>query len=154
MAEDDPNVAYREFATSRSHQDAQVSNENARATGQALIIINGGAASAIIAFLSKERIESGASVIAVCLSLYAIGAFCGAAMMYCKIKSLDWWNVHWRRQAFPAAAGDRGAQQLAGRWLKGAEICFIISGGAFLISSLVMAIVLLWFRAKSVPFYE
>src|SRR4051794_22984724 len=36
----------------RSHKDADVANENARAAGQAAILINGGAATAILAFLA------------------------------------------------------------------------------------------------------
>jgi hypothetical protein len=47
-----PEEDYREFAVRRSHLDAQISNENLRATGQAMILINGGAATAILAFLS------------------------------------------------------------------------------------------------------
>ena len=49
--------AIREFAAKRSHQDSQISNENSRAAAQAAIFINGGAATAILALLSKDRID-------------------------------------------------------------------------------------------------
>jgi hypothetical protein len=52
--EDTPLIAaIREFAARRSHQDSQISNENSRSAGQAAILINGGAATAIVALFSR-----------------------------------------------------------------------------------------------------
>jgi hypothetical protein len=45
------------YAGERSQQDSRISNENARAAAQSAVLINGGAATAVLAFLAKDKID-------------------------------------------------------------------------------------------------
>ena len=72
-----------EYRRQRVHDDFNASNEAARAAAQAAILINGGAATALLAFLSKAGtppfIVRGACV---SLGLYALGVACGTLSMW------------------------------------------------------------------------
>jgi hypothetical protein len=63
----------REFRRERVHEDFKASYETARAAAQAAILINGGAATAILAFL-----------------LYAIGVACGALSIWYSAQAAAW----------------------------------------------------------------
>ena len=92
----------RDFAEERSHRDAVVSNETIRATAQAAILINGGAATAILAYLAKNGLDPFVlHQMSWCLVVYGVGVVFGACMMFCAIRSLDYYNVRWRNLAFP-----------------------------------------------------
>jgi hypothetical protein len=45
------------YAEERSQQDSRISNENARAAAQSAVLVNGGAATAVLAFLAKDKID-------------------------------------------------------------------------------------------------
>jgi hypothetical protein len=49
LGEFDSDLERQKFAVDRSHRDAESSNATARATAQAAILINGGAATAVLA---------------------------------------------------------------------------------------------------------
>jgi hypothetical protein len=86
----------RDFAEERSHRDAVVSNETIRATAQAVILINGGAATAILAYLAKNGLDPFVlHQMSWCLAVYGVGVVFGACMMFCAIRSLDFYNVRW-----------------------------------------------------------
>jgi len=72
-----------EYRRQRVHDDFNASNEAARAAAQAAILINGGAATALLAFLSKVGtppfIVRGACV---SLGLYALGVVCGTLSIW------------------------------------------------------------------------
>jgi len=94
--------ARRKFAEERSHRDSGVSNENARATGQASILINGGAATAILALLAKEKMDPTVLKTACwCLVGYAVGVVAGAGMLFSSTQSLDYYADAWRLRAHP-----------------------------------------------------
>src|SRR4051812_8994365 len=57
MKTTDEDKLLADFAAERSHRNSQVSNEHSRATAQAAIFINGGAATAVLAFLAKDKID-------------------------------------------------------------------------------------------------
>src|SRR4029077_259242 len=85
-----------EFARRRSHQDSHDTTEHARAAAQAAILINGGAATAILAFISKEgTIARVLDVAAISLSLYALGVFFGAMTMLALANTAGHWNTYW-----------------------------------------------------------
>jgi hypothetical protein len=163
-----PEENYREFAVDRSHADAQISNENLRATGQAMILINGGAATAVLAFLSKESVNSPLlHVAAECLIVYGAGVFFGAAMMYSKNRSLDHYNIYWRLEAFPRSGWRRKPKPGRGwmrdenpdvdkirnkarRWWRTANWFFGFSTAAFLGASFLIAWTLYGFKAAAI----
>jgi hypothetical protein len=56
MSDDfDSDMQRRKFAEERSHKDAAVSNETGRATAQAAILINGGAANRSVGVAGQAR---------------------------------------------------------------------------------------------------
>jgi hypothetical protein len=66
------------FATERSNNAAKAANENSRPMAQYALLIDGAAASAVIAFLSKDKIDP--TILAAApwaLCLYAAGAVFG-----------------------------------------------------------------------------
>jgi hypothetical protein len=132
-----------EFAAERSHRDAQVSSETARATAQAAILINGGAATAVLAFLSKgdvardlAKVEHTASW---CLAGYVLGVAFGALMMLCVARQLDEYHVHWRVLAQPGWGNEYPARDRARRWWYAGHVAFAVSIALFVGSSWVIA---------------
>ena len=88
--------ALRGFAIQRSCNAASAANENSRPMAQAALLINGAAASAVIAFLTKEKIDPILfQAIPWALATYAAGVVCAAIAMYFMTESLDYWNCYW-----------------------------------------------------------
>jgi hypothetical protein len=81
----------QKLAASRASGDIQLANEAARAAAQAAILINGGAATAILAYLSKDAHTPPSILSAASWSLmgYAIGVFCGAIALWCASLALS-----------------------------------------------------------------
>jgi len=129
------------FAQQRSHQDAQASNENHRATAQIAIIINGGAATAVLAFLAKDKVDPNVvRVAAASLGGYVFGVFAGSAMMFCLGRQLSRWNRIWRLRA--EGLDDEIARKRARWWRNLVGLCYLASMLSFLFSSAVIAIAL------------
>ena len=129
------------FAEARSHRDAEASNETGRATAQAAILINGGAATAVLAYLSKDTLDA-VTLRWVPLSLagYGLGVLFGAVMLFFIKHALDAYNVRWRLIAFPTSGENEELQRRVAyaRWLN-AHRCFAASMFFFIASSLLMA---------------
>jgi hypothetical protein len=146
-------VARHDFAVERSHRDSASSNETARATAQAAILINGGAATAVLAFLAKGGLpQTVFQAAAMCLSLYAVGVVLGACMMFCTVRSLDHYALRWRLEAHPIDGADamRNREPAEG-WWKGMKRCFYASIAAFMISSSSLAGVLFFTSLADAP---
>ena len=96
---DDP---ARAFAIRRSHDQANAANENSRPMALYALLINGAAASAVIAFLSKEKIDPEVVALApYSLLCYAVGVVIGVIGMFCMTESLDHFSHSWRYSALP-----------------------------------------------------
>jgi hypothetical protein len=130
----------RKFAEKRSDDDARFSNENIRATSQAVILINGGAATAILAFLAKSDIPSVVQWTApFCLMGYALGVLLGACSMYFSTRSLDCYQLYWRLTAHPEAGRDAAAERANGyKWLRYVWWSFYGSMAVFMFSSFTL----------------
>ena len=78
----------------RSKTLSQTANEHSRAGAQACILINGGAATAVIAYLAKDKIDP-AIVPDVTYSLagYAVGVFAAAVMLLFATLCLERWTM-------------------------------------------------------------
>jgi hypothetical protein len=143
----------QDFAEERSHRDAVVSSETARATAQAAILINGGAATAILAYLAKDGLEPFVlHRVSWCILGYGLGVVFAACMMFSTIRSLDYYNVRWRDIAFPDGSfkdspADPTARSKAYRWWQYGQWCFALTMFAFIASSLAVA----WTLANSLP---
>jgi hypothetical protein len=112
---------------------------------QACLLINGGAATAVLALLAKDKIDPTLyRTVPWCLGLYALGVTVSAVMMFCTMMMADYWNYFWYNIAYArdheAAAANEAT---ADRWHKGVYAFF---GGAilcFIISSAILARALL-----------
>jgi hypothetical protein len=84
----------------RSLEAAKTSNEHSRAASQTCLIINGGAATAVIAYLSKDKLDpSILPHVALSLVGYGVGVFFAALMIFCATQSLDAWSMYWLNRA-------------------------------------------------------
>jgi hypothetical protein len=98
-----------EFAETRSHEAVKTSYDFSKAAAQAGLIINGGAATAVIALLAKDKVEPIIfKIVPWCLTIYAIGVAASAIMMYCAMMHADngisigiTWPIRRIRQARP-----------------------------------------------------
>src|SRR6202161_258018 len=84
------------FATERSNNAANAANENSRPMAQYALLVNGAAASAIIAFLSKQYIDPNVyRAIPYALTAYALGVVAGVIAMFFMTESVDYLNTYW-----------------------------------------------------------
>jgi hypothetical protein len=84
----------------RSLELSKTSNEHSRAASQACILINGGAATAVIAYLSKDKLDpSVIPYVTWSLSGYCLGVLFAALMLFCATHALDYFSQYWLRRA-------------------------------------------------------
>lgn len=92
-----------EFAEARSHEASKISYDFGKATAQAGLIINGGAATAVIALLAKDKVDPLIlRTVPWCLGIYAIGVAASAMMMFAAMMHADNWNYFWYHLAYTA----------------------------------------------------
>lgn len=131
-----------EFATERSHADAKTANEHARAAIQSIILVNGGAATAIFAFASRGGNDPTAQNILVFLgiSLYVMGVLIGAynirVLTNTTLEYMSAWNAIALRE--PKETSD-AAFARASRNDKLGHQCFTVSLICFGLGSLATA---------------
>jgi hypothetical protein len=137
-----------EFAAQRSHDAAKAANENSRPMAQYALVINGAAASAIIAFLSKEKISADVLSAAPCsLVAYTVGVISGALAMYFMTEALDFVSNAWRDRAL--GGGDVESEDISAVmfwWLVRIAVgvsvlSFIIGSGIFAHALITSAVV-------------
>ena len=91
----------RTYAASRGLEDAKAANAATQATGQSLIIINGGAATATLTFAAAGsppvRIET--IVIGISLIFFALGVVFAANYMGYQGRRLEHWSQYWDARA-------------------------------------------------------
>jgi hypothetical protein len=132
-----------EFATERSNNAAIAANENSRPMAQYALIINGAAGSAVIAFLSKDKIDP--TILAAApkaLIAYAVGVVFGALAMFFMTECLDYWNAHWEEVARNSREADRQKRRGVRFWWA-VRVEFWISIASFVVGSGILAIALI-----------
>jgi hypothetical protein len=142
----------RELARERSHQDAKTTNDNARAAAQAAILINGGAATALLALASKSSEVCAAvqkvglwslGLYAGSLVLYAGGVALGAFMMFFMHRSIQKWTIVWegRARVQPYSAPTIQKAQKRGSELRhSASVCFVCAIACFVVGSVALGV--------------
>ena len=91
-----------EFATVRSHKASEIAYNLCKDISQTCLVINGGAATAILAYLAKEDVDPVLYQSAAwSLALYGAGAFFSALMMFFIMQTADWWNYFWYDSLYP-----------------------------------------------------
>jgi hypothetical protein len=114
---DGPGTLYekmREFHWQRSQTDMQNAHDYGRAAGQALLLINGGAATAILAYLSALSKDSGSKLagpVSPALFLFAFGVVFGAAMIWCAAQALAYYSLHHEYKALKDPRDEFKAQK-------------------------------------------
>jgi hypothetical protein len=107
------------LAAERAHKDMQTSGETARAAAQAAVLINGGAATAILAYLSKDA-HTPSTVLhaaAITLAAYAIGVAWGAWSMWCSSQASAEWGYRWESVLDHDPVGEQQFRTSAEGWL-------------------------------------
>jgi hypothetical protein len=132
-------ISASEFAKERSHDTAKAANENSRPMAQYALLINGAAASAIIAFLSKDKIDPEVLRMAPwSLIAYAFGVVAGVIGMFCMTESLDCFSHAWRFRAL-GQPGDARQKVLGDRWWWAVRVGVFASIACFVFGSVVFA---------------
>jgi hypothetical protein len=153
---DDPasaETSRQKLAQAARQDDMRSANDGARAAAQTSVLINGGAATAILAFLSTYLAKSAGSsagtiLYAASASLfgYAAGVSLGAWSMWCASQASGQFGLRW--ETFLDTDNERSEKEKTERgyltegdlWLKKHKSAFGLSIGLFAISSLVMAL--------------
>jgi hypothetical protein len=131
-------------ASERSHQDARTHTEFARAAGQAVILINGGAATAVLAFVSAGRGSVHLAGARYALLFYVLGVVAGSFVFFCMSHSLHLWSQVWQGIALnwsKLVTDER--KEAANRWRRTADRCFWAGIVAFVLGSLLVAFTML-----------
>jgi hypothetical protein len=151
-----PEQSHKDFQAERAHKDYQASIETGRAATQAAILINGGAATAILTFLSKQvppppEVVNGASW---SLLFYTVGVVCGAVSMWSSAYSLGSSGSKWEKEFFNGTkdekdqtkeekekAKDEKDRRVASakRWLLSHRVFMWLSFLSFVVASCVIA---------------
>jgi hypothetical protein len=128
---------FRAFATERAHQDARATNEIARTAAQIAILINGAAATAVLANFSKAALNS---ALVVALPGYAIGATCGAIMIWRIFHALELFNTGWAVRILPdRQKTKKNFERRAKIWVMIAHFFFASAIFAFVVASAAIA---------------
>jgi hypothetical protein len=91
-------VDKNDLALARADADFDTANENARAAGQAAILISGGAATAMLAYLAKEAAPppSLLALAPIALFIYAAGVVLAALGLRLTSSSIAQWGYYWQ----------------------------------------------------------
>jgi MFS family permease len=134
------------LAIERSNQDAEQSLENIRAAAQATILINGGAATAVLAFLSasigKDKFNPELVVVAGrALIGYAVGVGCAPFVIWFMNHALKLWNVSWQQvlKAPDSEVAGTREHRRAKVWYLAANLFLLGSVGGFVAGSWILA---------------
>lgn len=127
----------RKFAAERSHQDSRTSNEYGRAAGQAMLLLNGGAGSAVVALANKDEITPALlNAFPLILTGYGLGVLFAAFMIYFMTRALDDWNVYWLTWIDTSRIEERDKVRFsARRFWRSANVCFFGAAVAFVFAT-------------------
>jgi hypothetical protein len=135
--EDAPRQAMLELAPKRSHEDIKAANDTARAATQAAILINGGAATAILAYLSKSPPPEPAVLRAasVSLAVYGLGVALGAWAMWCSAQASAKFAYRWEALLNNDLANAAVFGRNGDDWLFGHRWSFFLSIVSFAVAT-------------------
>jgi hypothetical protein len=134
----DPEESSDKFFADRSHKNAVLAYDIAKAAGQAVILINGGAATAMLAFLSKQDRTLMHDTGAYSLLLYALGAGAGALMLYTFYLTNHNWNIFWQVKHF-YNQDNRWAKNFGRFWRVVTHVVCLASFTLFVWASVLLA---------------
>ena len=127
-AEDDEDPLQDEFAYARSNEASKFAYETCKVIAQTVLLVNGGAATAVIALLSKERVDQSLLTwVPWGVGAYALGVVFSAVMLFCVMMMADNWNYYWYWSSY----GDdeehaNNVEAAAHWWHKGVYTFFVV----------------------------
>jgi hypothetical protein len=125
------------FAYARSHEASKFAYETCKVIAQSCLIINGGAATAVVALLSKDKVDQTVLTwVPWGIVGYALGVVFSAVMLFCVMMMADNWNYAWYWWSYGdnEKFGDE-YQTIADRWHKGMYTFFIVPIICFVVGS-------------------
>lgn len=130
-----------EFASARSHEASKASYDLCKTIAQACLLINGGAATAVIALLAKDRVDVALlTYIPWGLGAYAVGVVVSAFMLYCVMMTAENWNYFWYHSSYALDEKEAEEDERLGRsWSKWMNNTFGFAIGCFFIGSAIVA---------------
>jgi hypothetical protein len=85
-----------EFGRQRSHEASKIAYDMYKTTAQSCLVINGGAAAAVLALLAKDHVDAAIiKNVPWALGGYAVGIALSAVMLFCIMMMADYWNYSW-----------------------------------------------------------
>jgi len=123
-----------EFASARSHEASKASYDLCKSIAQACLLINGGAATAVIALLAKDRVDVALlTYIPWGLGPYAAGVVVSAFMLYRVMMTAENWNYFWYHSSYDIDEKEAASSEKLGRsWQKWMNNTFGFAIGCFL----------------------
>jgi hypothetical protein len=137
-------VDKNDLALARTSADFSTANENARAAAQAAILISGGAATAIIAYLAKEAATPPTLLVLapIALLIYAAGVGLAALGLRQTSSSIAQWGYYWQEMIGKNGAEttpDTQQREAATAANRVANNCVYVSFACFAGASLLLA---------------
>jgi hypothetical protein len=130
-----------EFASTRSHDASKASYDLCKTIAQACLLINGGAATAVIALLSKDRVDVALlTYIPWGLTAYAFGVVVSAFMLYCVMMTAENWNFFWYHSVHDIdQERAKDSEDEGEEWQTRMNRAFVFATGCFFIGSAIVA---------------
>lgn len=102
-----------EFGRQRSHEASKIAYDMCKTTAQSCLLINGGAATAVLALLAKDHVDAAIiKNVPWALGGYAVGIALSAIMLFCIMMMADYWNYSWFHSTRRTMTTRRGPQRL------------------------------------------
>jgi hypothetical protein len=121
------------FAYARSHEASKFAYETCKVIAQSCLLINGGAATAVVAMLSKDKVDQAVLTwVPWGVGAFALGVVFSAVMLFCVMMMADNWNYAWYWWSYgdDQETGDK-CETKAGWWHKGVYTFFVVPVGFF-----------------------
>jgi hypothetical protein len=130
-----------EFAEARSHEASKAAYDLCKVIAQSCLLINGGAATAVIALLSKDRADAVLlEWVPWALGSYALGVVGAAVAMFCIMMMADNWNYYWYAIAYTQVDADADeANEKANWWHRWFYTAFVMTIVFFVAGSGIVA---------------
>jgi hypothetical protein len=133
-----------ELETESFLQNAKTSNDLWRLTGQMIVLINGGAATAVLGYSSTiAKVTNDAPAILYfvpyALGGYAVGVLCGAVMILFFAHCVEYWMEYHYYTVKKKSQATKSAKEKAEWWYNVCRGAFIASASCFIISSSLLA---------------
>jgi hypothetical protein len=138
---DDKAKLDEEFAYSRSHEASKFAYETCKVIAQSCLLINGGAATAVIALLSKDKVDQSLITwVPWGVGAYGAGVVFSAVMLFCVMMMADNWNYFWYWSSYGNDIETaRVSEERANSWHKGVYAFFVVPIVCFALGSAFVA---------------